>query len=157
MQAGGHRFEPVRLHQTLRVWCAAKGVCTATAEALASAKAANALLATLLVGLFSSQRRSEIDRLGIGFAPHTGAWLLFGCWHLAEAGCVFFITVNQVLVRLWARHSGHRPTFRRCSYLMHREVCWGIANSDRQAVRSGIGCLAIDDPCVQRRRVNWPV
>jgi len=74
------------------------------------------------------------DRLDIGFAPHTGAWLAFGCWHLAEAGCVFFITVNQVLVRLWARHLGHRPTFRRWSYLVCREAGWEIAKSDRQAV-----------------------
>ena len=66
-----------------RVLCVAAGACTATAEALASAKAASALFAYYLVGWLILVAEKIGDRLNVGFAPHTGAWLLFGCWHLA--------------------------------------------------------------------------
>jgi hypothetical protein len=59
-----------------------------------------------------SRRREDRRSAAHCLAPPTGAgsvWL----WHPRRlfgpaAGCVFFTTVNQVLVRLWARHLDRR-------------------------------------------------
>jgi len=78
--------------------------------------------------LAHSRRREDWRSAEHWLCTSHGGGLMFGCWHLALAGCVFFISVNQVLVRLWARHLGHRPTFRRCSYL-HIARCAGRLRS----------------------------
>jgi hypothetical protein len=123
------------------VWREAAGACSATAKTLVLVKAPSAFLACFgLVNSFSSQRRSEIGS-ALPCTPK-GGLVMLRCWQLAcGSGCVFFITVNQVLVRLWARHSGQRPTFRRCSYLTRRKLGSGLRSLTGKRVLEP-GCLA---------------
>ncbi len=136
MQAGGHRFEPVRLHPRRNAGCGVKRrLLHATAETLVSAKAERPCRPVCLDWLFSSQRRSEIG-CALPGTPNGGGQCLAvaSCWALWACGrvCVLYYCKSGSGASLGASF-GSLLTFRRCSTLAGCEACWGIAKSDRQA------------------------
>ena len=96
MQAGGRRFDPVRLHQVLGGWVL-----------FVIMEKAVAPLLFALVGMGWVERLQEIGCAGVGSCKARGLLAcLYGAVPVGMALSVCsLVIVNQVLVRFWARRT----------------------------------------------------